>query len=434
MFTFKVTPHDMDGWRLHPCFHHSSFIIHHSSLQRGVIAFTALVMLSVLAVVTLAASEEVMLEAKAAQNRAAIRQAYLAAYTGTDYCLYLTTLYPDWRARFGNGTWTTCYPVGTGTVSVAAADPADAQVNGDPLGLVRFTATSSCGLAKRTVIAQGQPVPGQAARYVLCALSTNDLELRQGVQVYGDVRTRGKVVADANVALAGNVYTANGRDVTASLIDANTQVIRTERVVPTPPVDLAWYRSVAQELTLPNVSGRYEINNTLLTPTRNPFGLTQAQGLYYVNGRGAEVWVGNCSIVGTLIIENATRVLVRVACVHRPFAKCYPALISTGDVTVEIERYLKEQSSSVDFNGDTDTTDTFVSRIDGLIYSGGTFIGFQRNTDPGPFYFNGAVIANAIRITTGQSFHVSYDRDLGTTAVAGFQAPNLALTQGSLSE
>jgi len=414
--------------------HNSSFIIHHSSLQSGVIAFTALVMLSVLAIVTLAASEEVMLEAKAAQNRAAIRQAYLAAYTGIDYCLYLTTLYPDWRTRLGNGTWISNYSVGTGAATVAAADPADGQVAGDPLGVVTFTASSSCGLAKRAIAAQGRPVPGQAAKYVLCALSTNDLELRNSVSVYGDVRTRGKVVADANVALAGNIYTASGRDVTASLIDGNTQVIRTERVVPTPPVNLAWYVSAAQELTLPSTSGRYELNNALLTPTNNPFGLTQAQGLYYVNGRGAEVWIGNSSIVGTLVVENASRVLIRKGCLFRPSAKCYPALISTGDVTFEIERNLKESAAGRDFNGDADTRDVFVSRISGLIYSGGTFTGFQTGTDPGPFYFSGTVIANAIRITTGQSFHVSYDPDLAATAVAGFQAPGLALTQGSFSE
>ncbi|HUW32006.1 MAG TPA: hypothetical protein VM223_10370 [Planctomycetota bacterium] len=404
------------------------------SARRGVIAFTALVMLSVLAIVTLAASEEMMLEAKAARNRNAIRQAYLAAYTGIDYCLYLTALYPDWRTRCGSGDWIANYAVGSGKVTVAAADPDDGQVSGDPLGVIQFTASSACGLAKRIVTAQGRPVPGQAIKYVLCALSANDLELRQGVSVYGDIRTRGKVVADSNVALAGNIYTASGKDVTSTLLDADTQVIRTDRVVPTPPVDFAWYRSVAQELTLPLSGGHYDIDSVLLTPTNNPFGLTHSQGLYYINGRGLEVRVRNSSIVGTLIIENASQLWVRSSCVHRPFSRSYPAIVSTCNVLVEIESYLSESTAHADFNGDTDTQDTFVSRIDGLIYSAGTFTGFQINANPGPFYFSGAVIANQIRITAGQSFHVSYDRNLAAAAVAGFQAPGLALVQASLSE
>lgn len=401
---------------------------------RGIIAFAALVMLSVLATVALSASEEMVLEVKAAQNRNSIRQAYQAAYTGLDYCLYLTTLYADWRTRLGNGNWITSFAVGSGTVTVTASDPVDAQVSGDPLGTVQFSAAGACGAARRTITAQGKPQPGQAVRYVLCSLSNTDLELRQGVHVYGDIRTKGAVAADATVDPVGNIYTAAGKTVSATLIDADTQVVRTEKVVPNPPIDFTWYRGVCAELTLPAVGGHYEINRVALTPTSNPFGLANANGLYYVDGRGAEVWISDSYILGSLIVQNSTAVRVKLGCYHKAYRKYYPAIASSGAIIYEIERALKESVANVDFNGDGDTRDSFVSQVNGLIYSAGKVTGFQINADPGPFYIWGAVVANEVKITTGQSFHVYYDRDLATIAVAGFEAPGLALVAGSLKE
>jgi len=400
----------------------------------GIIAFTALVMLSVMVVVALAASEEMTLESKAAQNRNSIRQAYQAAYSGIDYCLYLSTLYADWRTRYGGGNWIANYTVGTGKVTVSAADPTDGSIAGNPIHTVAFTAASSSGLAKRSLTARGTPPPGQTLRYVLCSLTNADMELRQGVSVYGDVRTRGNINADSNVSLAGNIYTATGAAVTASLVDADTQVIRTDRALATPPVSLSWFQSAAKELSLPSSFGHYLIDKALLTPTNNPFGLTQPDGLYYFDAHGFEVWIGDSYINATLIIANSSRVLIRHGCYLKTFSSQYPALLSTGDIAFEIERNLKESIADVDFNGNGNKTDTFVSQICGVIYSATKVTGFQKNSDPGPFYVRGAVVSNEIRITTGASFYVYYDPGLAETAVAGFQGPGLVLSAGSLRE
>ena len=405
-----------------------------SRRRRGIIAFTALIMLSVMVVVTAAASQEMALETRASQNRNSVRQAYYCAWTGIDYCLYLSQLYSDWRTRLGAGNWISDFSVGTGTVTVTATDPDDGTVSGDPIGKISFTAAAACGLARRNVVAQAQPPPGPTLKYVLCSTSNKNLELKKGVSVYGDVRTSGIVNADSDVKLVGNIYTSPSAAVTAALVDADTQVIRTEQTVDPPSIDFTWYRSVAQELTLSLSGGRYEISKALLTPSSNPYGLTSPQGLYYIDGKGAEVRIGECYIVGTLIIANASKVVVRVACFIRPAAKKYPAIISNSDIEIQIERILKESAAGKDFNGDGDTNDQYVSQINGVIYSTKRVTGFQTGTDAGPFYINGAIVADEIKVSDAPAFHVCYDPDLAQTAVAGFQGPGLVLVPGTIRD
>ena len=401
--------------------------------RRGIIAITALVMLSVLVVVALAASEEMVLEAKAAQNRNAIRQAYLCAYTGIDYCLYLSGVYSDWRTRLGSGDWIANHAVGGGTVTVSASDPDDGVVAGDPIGVVQLTASATKDLAKRTLTTLAQPPPGMALKYALCSLSNTDLQLRGGVHVYGDIRTTGKVRADADVSLAGNIYTAPGQDVDAVLEDADTQVIRTGLAVDAPPVDFAWYRSVAREIFLPVEAKHYALRNARLTPTNNPFGLAHPQGLYFVDAGGKEVRIYDSYLIGSLIITNSPRLKIRGGYYHKTYLKQYPALLCSGDIFIEINQNLQESVVGVDFNGDADMKDLFVSQIHGVVYSSGMITGLQYGVDPGPFYFRGAMVASRL-IIAGSAFHVSYDPELAETPVAGFQGPGLVLLEGSMQD
>ena len=401
--------------------------------RRGVIAFTALIMLSILAVVTLSASEEVGLEVRAGQNRNDVRQACIAAQTGIDYCIYLAGFYSDWRTRFGGGTWVSNFAVGRAAVTVSAADPDDAQVAGDPIGRARFTAQAQCGLARRTIAAVASPPPGQCLRYAVCCLSNSKLNLRQGIRIYGDIRTRGNVTADADVALAGNIYTAAAATVQATLPDGDTRIVRTERAVAAPPLDLAWFESAATHLSLPVGGSRKELRRVTLGPARNPFGAANPNGLYYVDAGGSDVYLSESFVEASLVIVNAPTVTVGPAYYHAtPDAK-YPALLCTGNIDVRIERYLRESAADQDFNSDGDQKDIYVSRIRGVVYASGRFTGFLAGTDAGPFYVHGAVVANQIDLF-GSSFHLTYDPQLATVAVAGFEGPGLALVRGSLSQ
>lgn len=410
-----------------------SFRRHPLGNRRGIIAFTALIMLSVLVVVTLAAMEEMALETKAAQNRNAVRQAYLCAYTGIDYCLYLSRQSDTWSTEFGSGNWLSDYDIGSGAVTVSVLDPDGGAISSDPADPVELTATATCGLAKRTVSALAQPPPGLALKYVLCSMSSTDLWLKADVRVYGDLRTTGQVKGDPDVSLAGNIYTAPGANVDPWLIDADTRVIETSLTVPAPTVDFTWYKSIAQRLTLPAEGPNYVIYDTRLTPDYNPFGFTSPQGLYWFDAGGAEVRIENACVIGTLIITNAKKTRIRKGYYHTTYVAKYPALLSDSDIAVEIEYNLDENDRSVDFNGDGDTKDFLVSQIRGVIYSTKKITGMQKGPAPGPFYFSGAIVANQVEIS-GASFHIAYDPQLAEMPVAGFQGTGLELIAGSIED
>jgi hypothetical protein len=399
--------------------------------RRGVIALTALIMLSVMVVVALAASEEMALEAKAARNRSAIRQASCCAYTGIDYCIYLSRQSDDWRTALGCGTWLADYAVGGGAATVTATDPDDGAIAGNPVGVVQFAASGTRDLAKRTVTARAQPPPGEALRYALCCLSTKDLRIEKGVSVYGDVRTYGAVRATSDVSLAGNIYTAPGKTVEQALLDSDTSVVTTQESVAPPPVDFTWYQSVAEPLLLPLDGPNYVMTNARLTPTNNPFGFTHEQGLYYFNAGGLEVRIKDSYVIGSLIITNVKKVQISGGYCHKTHLTQYPALLADALIEIKIKQNLQESVAGVDFNADGDTKDLFVSRICGVMYSSGKIQGFQDGTDPGPFYVRGALVADEL-VIFGPGFHVSYDPQLAETAVAGFQGDGLVLIHGSI--
>jgi len=401
--------------------------------RRGVIALTAIIILSLMIIAALAGAEEMMLEAKAAVNRNDIRQAYLCAHTGIDYCLYLAGQSSTWRSSLGNGQWVKDYAVGGGTVTVTVDDPEDGSVADDPVGIVELTASASKGLARRRVIARAQPPPGEALRYALCALSGKDVKLVKGIHVYGDIRTSGNVVADANVSVVGNIYTLAGKSVDPDLPDADTSVVRTSEAVQAPPVSFNWYNSVSERVAIPLCGAKYRIENVRLAPDSNPYGFTHPDGLYHFDARGKEVVVVNCYVVGTLVITNSPKLKVEGGYYHAPARACYPALLSDGNIEVYLSQPLREADAGTDFNKDEDLEDVFVSQIRGVVYSSARVKGFQEDGSTGPFYLSGAVVANELEIF-GNDCHISYDPDLAITPVAGLQGDGLVLIPGSLRQ
>ena len=412
-----------------PAFQTSDFRLHTSSAlgnRRGMVALSAIIMLSLMVIVALAGHEEMTLEARAAVNRNDIRQAYQCARTGIDYCLYLAGQNTNWRSDFGNGVWVTDYAVGSGLVSVSASDPADGMIGNDPIGIVEFTAAASKGVARRTLIAQAQPPPGEALRYVLCCLTDQEMLLRDDVCVYGDIRTSGNVTLSGTVSLKGNINTLAGAAVSPDLLDGDTAVVNTSGAVQPPPVSLAWYKNIGELVQIPRDGEDYRLRNVRLASDSNPYGFMQSDGVYCFDAGGATVIVSDCYIEGTLVVTNAGKLRIQSGYHHVPGREYYPALLSDSNIEIRMSQPLRESDSNADLDGDGDKSDVFVSQIRGVIYTSARFSGFQDQTATGPFFVSGAVVAGAIEVFGGEC-HVSYDPHLAATPVAGFQGDGLAI-------
>ena len=131
------------------------------------------------------------------------------------------------------------------------------------------------------------------------------------------------------------------------------------------------------------------IEKVVLSPSSNPYGLTNSNGIYVIDCGGEELLVRNVRIVGTLVVLNADPLTVTDS-IHWAPAKTdwkpgnynLPALVVSGDLRLHItDDELDESNLSTNFNpsgtpymGSTDnrTNDDYPSRIHGLIYCTGT--------------------------------------------------------------
>jgi hypothetical protein len=129
--------------------------------------------------------------------------------------------------------------------------------------------------------------------------------------------------------------------------------------------------------------GAYYIDRQLLSPNSNPFGATNASGIYILNCGGKDVIIASTRIVGTLVIKNAGgNTEIQGPINWEPAIANYPALLTDSQVAITFDSsVLSESSLGVNFNptgcpypyaggaANTTATDTYPAHITGIIYS-----------------------------------------------------------------
>jgi hypothetical protein len=135
----------------------------------------------------------------------------------------------------------------------------------------------------------------------------------------------------------------------------------------------------------------YVIDRRLFSPTSNPFGATNPEGIYVIDCQDEDVQISDCRIVGTIVFLNpgGSCAITGSICWEAAVAN-YPALLSNGELMINLSASgLSEAALGTRFNppgtpfpyrggsADNDQDDAFPSSMAGLIYTGGklTFSG-----------------------------------------------------------
>ena len=123
--------------------------------------------------------------------------------------------------------------------------------------------------------------------------------------------------------------------------------------------------------------------NELLSPASNPYGLgeTNAEGIYVIDCLGQVILVGNCRIVGTLVLLNAgagSNIGNWGKLNWAPAVGNYPVLLvqcsdiyfSSGEGTLNESQVGNMNPSGTPYQGgtDSDATDEYPAIIKGLVY------------------------------------------------------------------
>lgn len=281
----------------------------------------------------------------------------------------------SWRTLRGLGIWMDEQTLLDGVVTVTASDP-DGSATDDPQDHITLTSEGRFGRARQVVAATFTPVP----------VAMNSLSY--GASAGDALGFSGTLIADVPIAANGNSTAVSSSVRTpvyaGGLVIGSTYTNGTfpnsgTREHPDPATVFDWYTANGTTINFASLpSGKIE--NTVLGPNNNPYGATNPLGIYVINCAGANIKIRDCRIIGTLVLLNAgTSSTVESAVNWAPATPTMPAILSQGRIAVDLKSTpLSETTQNVNFNpatapyngvSDSDKSDTYPSRVRGLVYA-----------------------------------------------------------------
>ena len=161
--------------------------------------------------------------------------------------------------------------------------------------------------------------------------------------------------------------------------------------------------------SLPNVAGAWTIEAVALSKDLNPFGSADPDGIYWLDAAGQQVNLSNLRINATLVIKNASRVLLSGASSMEPPRAGEAILVADSRIIFEsIQPQLDEIALGVNLNPpaapyrQTDANsviaDQFPTEFRGIVYSQSD-IEIRSTIDGSPLRITGQLICNDLRVS-----------------------------------
>lgn len=282
----------------------------------------------------------------------------------------------NWRATRPQGAWVTDFPLASGTVTIEATDPTDANFANRPHDSVVLKATGKKGSAKHVVQVTLNAVPDPlpclsfalqtGGQLWIKALKTATMAPSASASANGDFFNEG--------TLAGNVQSqgcsAIGTITGTSNFNAGTKVLPAETVAD----NYAALGTVIAPGAL--------IDKKVLAAGKNPWGALNADGVYVVQPASGDLTIRNSRLYGTLVVicPAGGKVIIDTKILMQPYRSDYPVLIVKGDAEFKFVASLNSFSelgistnlnpAGAPYNGvtDSDVSDQYPSEIQGLVH------------------------------------------------------------------
>lgn len=285
-----------------------------------------------------------------------------------------------WRVNRGLGTWMDQEAVLDGVVTVSASDD-DGSATDDPADRVWIESEGVVGSARQIVGAYFEPVP-LAMDCLEYASSTGDQTGFQGtLNANAPVASNGSMGAMA-ATVRPDVY--SGSSILGLTYTGTKYPSSGTREHPNAETALDWY--IANGTTIAYTSlPSARIRGVVLGPNHNPFGSTNTRGIYVIDCGNNNITIRDARIEGTLVLLNpGSSSKIDRSMNWKPADPALPALLVRGRITIELlATNLSEATIVANLNPvtapyggvwDADTSDTYSSRIEGLIYATDSFV------------------------------------------------------------
>lgn len=347
--------------------------------RRGTVYVLVLVCAMIVTVLGVTGVTIVRQERQRAERDLGAFQADLAAVSGLE--LAMTDAQDDaaWREKLHDSAEAVSVTIDGCSVTVTASDPLDGDLADDPADPVRLRAVAQRGTSRR--MHEVDVIPTVAALPALNA----------GLAVGGTLTINAASVRASSPVIANGAITITSSSVTADLVSGATisgtstgtrGAGQAAFVLPDRAVVLAAYQAMGTTIAIGSIPSR-RIEKQTITRTRNPYGSTNASGVYVINCGGNDLEIRDARIVGTLVVLNVRRLTLTNSVLVEDGGNGLPVLIVDGILDVETAATeLSESAQTTNFNPtgaafrgvtDSDQTDTYPSQIQGMVVVFGNF-------------------------------------------------------------
>jgi len=368
--------------------------------ETGSVYFLTLASAIVLVALVLGLSVHNLQFRRSSRSQTQIDRAYIYAELGIRHALHFTTVEPNWRQALNNGTWLKNIAVDQATYTVTGIDPVDGDLTNNQDDPVVLTVTATINDVNRTISVKTQPAPLEILHYAVVA--AEDINISDHIRINGDVtsnndinKSGGDTWIFGNAEAVGTIHETT--NISGDIVPGSSP-----KDFPNAGEVMTYYTSRAT--VIPYVA---TIEKVLLSPSSNPFGPTNPDGLYYIDCGINKLTIRDCRIVGTLIIRSTVtdKIYIESAVNWQPARPDYPALIvdhNLSRIHIKTDEDLDEDEIEADLSlpgepGYGDDDDIYPNIIKGLIYCYND-ISLESNSN-----IHGTVIARSAIVVKGEA-------------------------------
>ena len=286
---------------------------------------------------------------------------------------------PDWRTDWSEGAWISNKSLGRGTFSLEVTDPNDGDFTTGASDYIVMKGTGVVGDARYVLSVELVPYGPAGMDCLQYAVQTGER-----IYNYRDIVADAPLSANFNI---GNYDYIDGSVRAAGFVWNNGTITGTiEQYVEEqemPPTDLCdQYVSRATVINRMDLAGDDTLKELLLTPTHNPYGVANPDGIYLIDCQNHDITVKDVRIVGTLVFINTGTKKIKLdgGILWEPAEPNLPAMLTDGKFEWDIDSVITESNAHTNLNpvgtpfegdGDADEDDEFPSVIKGLCYAAG---------------------------------------------------------------
>ncbi len=349
--------------------------------RRGIVLYlTTLCVALALTLVAVTTAATMVSQARANTLTSDTEQARVGAVSAMEFAIQACNANPSWRTAHTHAA-PVIRTMNQVKLTYTIFDDADSLLANDDGQPVRIVSVGEFGASTQRARLVARPRPLSCLESDVVAGGRVQVGTGNGLTV--DVKASANDRVENTGTITGAVESSNTTSNSGVITGQIANGVKSKEM-PT-AATMNYYISRASAInfaSLPVSAGTKSLRNTLISPTENPYGTTNAQGIYIIDCGGSNLMIDSCRIVGTLILVNPGSGSDIRNSVHWVAAVSnFPALMISGNMTINLTgATLNEADAGTNFNpastpyqgvSDVDIAGVYPCLLQGIVYATG---------------------------------------------------------------